>query len=287
MSGTKISNLNTLARPPAGPVFDAVIVNNGTTATNFQRPQGVIVQTDATGTVAGQGIALYAATGNNPSGDAIGAVANLYGGGATGAAGSNVFAGQATISNGNATDGTKTIVSSYLILNGGGIYPDGSSFAGGLRFAGGVAINGSSTETGAYITFIAGTAANATGTNIGGPSSMYGGPADGSGVTNIGGALYGIGGTAGVVTAGTLNTGGAASWEGGFGVNVGGMAKVQGGGAGGSGTGGDLEIGPGGGGSANGIFLVTNIGTVDPHVLNAKFQHSIVGVGFVGVYSQG
>ena len=67
---------------------------------------------------------------------------------------------------------------------------------------------------------------------------------------------------------------------------VAGPAKMLGGNGTGGGNGGNCVITPGTG-TANGVLLVSNIPTADPHVLNAKFQQSISGVGWVGVYSQG
>lgn len=119
----------------------------------------------------------------------------------------------------------------------------------------------------------------------GGSLLLESGPAS-TGGTVLPTATIRVGG--GLIGAGGAHTGAIAGLVGGavYTTGKGGPVNVFGGNGTGGGNGGDVQITPGTG-TANGVLLVSNIPTADPHVLNAKFQQSIVGVGWVGVYSQG
>lgn len=91
-SAVKISGMSTLANPPLAGVYEAVITNDGTTASNFQRPQGVIVQPDAVGANNGLGITLQGGAGGPAGGN--GGSLQFSGGAADGGdAGFAYFAG--------------------------------------------------------------------------------------------------------------------------------------------------------------------------------------------------
>ena len=244
MSGTKISQFATLANPPPAPVYDAVITNDGTTETNYQRPQGVIVQPAAPGSDNGLGITL--ATGApGPSGSSPGAlyihVANV-----TAAGTAEPLAGSAFTLYG----GTNIITD-----------PAGASEIGTMVFQGQGSYNGIIAAYGAYWKALGGTT-NGTTLATGGGNLLTGGRARHA----------------------SSSVGGYLSMQGGYGDTQGGDVYVFAGNSGG--TGGNITIGPGGA-PTNGVLLVQNIGTADPHILNAKFQSSIAGVGYVGVYSKG
>jgi hypothetical protein len=176
MADTKISAMGTLANPPLAPVFDAVITNDGTTATNFQRPQGQINQPAATGTNDGLGILLRAGAAG-PDGGTPGSVF-IYGGsvtqGSTGNVGGSldgIYGGPVT--NTNAT-GTVT-PSSFVIGNDEAFIGSAYASNGYLQFE---SMPSTTLEAqGGYFLGRAGKASGAV-TNIGGNWSFYGG--DGS-----------------------------------------------------------------------------------------------------------
>jgi len=230
MANEKISAMPTLANPPTAAVFDAVITNDGTTQTNFQRPQGQIVQPAGSGL----GVLLRGAvsTNSSPAGAAFTTGGNAYNTGTGEAIGgyAGQFGGNATISGAGVS---ARAGAAYLYA--GAAHPSGT-----LASTIGAAFGGYIYGFGAYI-------------NASSPASR-------GGDLKVGGGAGGSGGNL------TLSSGGA--------VAVGG-------------TSGNVIITPATGGATNGVLLVANIGTVDPHILNAKWQKSVAGVGYVGVYSKG
>lgn len=239
----KISTMTTLPNLPTAPVYDAVITNNGTTTTNYQRPQGHIVNPTVTGSGNGLGIRLVS---GGLSGAAPGTPGHtaIYGGyhyftGTTisvSGAGSAIHGGNASI------PGTST-----------------HSALGGEGFVyGGLAAFGSAQARGAELAASGGTI-NST-TAIGGTVYGYGGQ---SSVTNAtGGAVRFVAGSA----TGTGGVGGPATIAGGNGVSAGGPVLLK------PGT-----------GSTNGVVIMSNTGTVNPHVLGAVFQAATANL--LGYYS--
>jgi hypothetical protein len=168
---------------------------------------------------------------------------------------------------------TGTVVHGVGIqLTTGSVY--GVNTAASYVYAGGVALSGGS----AIGSTIGGNAYGGSVQLLAGNAHIYGDYAHRG---------YGAQITAhrGQVDGGSISGGGVAMYAG-NGVASGGGVIFRAGNAGTAGTGGNVELQPGTGGT-NGVLLVSNIGTVDPHVLNAKWQTSVAGVGFVGVYSKG
>jgi hypothetical protein len=202
----------------------------------------------------------------------------------TGTVGTSLYFSAGAVTNA----GTAAIISgSGVTITGGGvdITNAAGTASGGYFYANvGDITNGTVVAKSAYFiqdnSYVFGTL-----TAKGGDIQVGGGNAEGA-VTNIGGNLIMLGGQ-GAENAGTATLGGGdARAAGSYTNGTGGNVAVVGGGAGTLGVGGDVKIAPGLG-ATNGILLVSNIGTVDPHVLNAKWQKSVAGVGYVGVYSKG
>jgi hypothetical protein len=130
------------------------------------------------------------------------------------------------------------------------------------------------------------TITNSAGIGVGGAVNAICGMITNGTDVATGGAFFISGG--GVYPGSAQGAGG--NFVGGYGHSPGGYGRggdwnISGGP--GSNQGGDVTIGPGIGGDSNGVLIVPNIGTTDPHILNAKFQVSVAGVGYVGVYSKG
>ena len=169
--------------------------------------------------------------------------------------------------------GTGTLVRGTGIeLATGNVY--GVNTAASYVYAGGVAIVGGS----------------AIGSTIGG--NAYGGSVQiAAGNANIYGGSnrgYGAAITAhrGQVDAGSIISGGGVEMYAGNGVASGGNVVNRAGNAGTAGTAGNVVLQPGTGGT-NGVLLVSNIGTIDPHIAGAVWQQSVATVGFVLMRSQG
>ena len=247
----------------------SVVTNSGTsTITNT----GTLVQPTATGTGSGTGVLLQGGniTNTSTAGYPHAGTAYLIGGNNTIMnSAHNGSGGNGLASGGSSYNGTIAAKPAYISARGGNINGTTLSTGGNFVAKGGNAIR-SDTNTGGGLYFSGGGALFTTGVNTGGTPVIIGGYASG----------------------GSTNTGGGAVVEGGWGSDKGGNTTIAGGGDGGfqggsGGTlGGNLILSPGVG-LTNGVLLVSNIGTVDPHVLNAKWQTSVAGVGFVGVYSKG
>lgn len=247
---------------------------------------GTIQQPAGTGSAKGTGIFLQSGLpgpSGSGSGDVILGAAPITSSGTI----STAIGGYAANKGGyvTLTDPAGVGIGGYAVNLGGSVYSGTVTGTGGYSYAGGGEIE-VDVATGGLQLHRGGNAVGGA-TNTGGAMMVNGGQANGVGADNIGGAVYGTGGAAGTGTPGTLNTGGDATWEGGFGVDLGGVARVQGGGAGGAGTGGALQLGGGNGSVKGGIVLNPQPGTIDPLTLGELFEVSISAVGFVLAVSQG
>ena len=207
MADTKISAMPTLANPPLAPVFLSGITNDGTTATNVQIPQGVIVQPANSG----HGIVIKGAKASGSgSASLYGAVSGISGGTAYATStGHSHNGGDAYIQSGAAGAGTIVAIPSQVYLTGGKALYNGRSRGGKINL---------STGGGYYA----------------GPIYLHAGA--GTGPNQIGGSLYLYGG------AGGTNA-----------------------------LGGHIQLTPGTGGTGHGNLIIQNLGTADPHVLNAAW----------------
>lgn len=284
-------NINARAKAPSNGGSAAIVPAIGLyTVTNLGTVTigntGTIIQHTVTGATIGNGITLEGSSADNPSGAAYGADVTIYGGGAIGAPGSNIFSGSETFSTGIATDGNKTVIPAYLIFNSPGIYSDGTAFGGQFLLSGGSIINADSSDVASSVLLVggsAGTSGSGGGISlsagsgaIGGEISLYGGTGtsnSGGGVQLIAGAGASAGGVIAIVTGQSSGgDGGALFLEANVGYSQGGGVRLAAGaGTGASGIGGDIIVQPGYG-TTLGHLIINTIGTADPHVLHAVFQ---------------
>ena len=171
-----------------------------------------------------------------------------------------------TVSSGDAASGGAFIYGGDAVVNSG----TGNAYSQGMFLRAGNAYAQAGGNAATLPTGIGGARAG-IGTSIGQGAYIY------LGRTGVGPG-YGYGGN-GIITGGTIAGVGSVG-RAGYTKIAGGMDVEN------TGTGGNLILETGTG-ATNGVLLVKNIPTTDPHILNAKFQQSISGVGWVGVYSQG
>lgn len=263
MADEKISAMPTLSNPPAGSVYLAGIVNDGTTTTNVQVPQGIIVQPQATGTNSGLGILLQAGL---PGPGGYGNYGIYIQGptvtqaGTSDTAGSTTFqfyTGAVTVTNpGGVGLSGAAIISSGVVREGTSAATGAEVFVAGATLGPGYAF-------GASLAFNAGSAYGAT-NSVGGSMGFNAGDGDqGGGGVNISGGNSTLGGGGqGVIVAGT-------------GYSHGGNQIIQAGNASGpSGVAGNLVL-EAGYGNTNGSVIVQPAPTTDPHVLNALWRDPI------------
>jgi hypothetical protein len=261
-SGATVSNVGGVAAVAISAGSPLEVLGGGGTITNATT---INFTSGATASSGGAGVANVAIGGG--------------GGGGSYAAGLGIaFTGTPPTTIGNTGNlvlpgGTGTLVRPTGIqLATGNVY--GVNTAASYVYAGGVAIVGGS----------------AIGSTIGG--NAYGGSVQiAAGNANIYGGSnrgYGAAITAhrGQVDAGSIISGGGVEMYAGNGVASGGDVVNRAGNAGTAGTAGNVVLQPGTGGT-NGVLLVSNIGTIDPHIAGAVWQQSVATVGFVLMRSQG